>query len=95
MGPATRTLCGRLDAEAVTHGDSTGLEAFERLSAELERQDVHRAVARLRTYMLERLEAIGVIEAIGPDNIYPSVRTAVEGCVRKLSAQNDHEPQDS
>jgi hypothetical protein len=34
--------------------------------------------------MLERLETIGLAEAIGPENFYPSVRTAVEGCARKM-----------
>jgi MFS superfamily sulfate permease-like transporter len=81
------------DAEAVTHADSTGLEAFDRLFAELEREHVHLAVARLRTYMMERLERIGLAQAIGPDNFYPSVSSAVAGCVREMSAPSDPTPQ--
>jgi SulP family sulfate permease len=77
------------DAEAVTHADSTGLEALERLTAELEREHIHFAVARLRTYMLERFETIGLAKAIGPEHFYPSVRTAVDGCVREMSAEID------
>jgi SulP family sulfate permease len=73
------------DAEAVTHADATGLESFEQLVSELERENVHLAVARLRTYMLERLSASGVETAVGPDRFYPSVRAAVEGCVRAMS----------
>jgi MFS superfamily sulfate permease-like transporter len=72
------------DAGAVTHADSTGLEALEQLVADLEREQVHFAVAHLRTYMMERLETIGLAQAIGPENFYPSVRAAVEGCVRKM-----------
>ena len=72
------------DAGAVTHADSTGLEALEQLVADLEREHVHFAVARLRTYMMERLETIGLAKAIGPENFYPSVRTAVEGCLRRM-----------
>jgi MFS superfamily sulfate permease-like transporter len=72
------------DAEAVTHTDSTGLEALQQLVADLEREHVQFAVARLRTYMMDRLETIGLAKTIGPENFYPSVRTAVEGCVRKL-----------
>jgi high affinity sulfate transporter 1 len=74
------------DAEAVTHADSTGLEAFERLLHELEREQVHLAVARLRSYMLERFETIGIAQEIGAEHFYPSVRTAVEGCERELQA---------
>jgi SulP family sulfate permease len=73
------------DAEAVTHADSTGLEAFERLAGELERENVQLAVARLRTYMLESFETIGLTETIGPENFYPSVRAAVEGCATAMS----------
>ncbi len=74
------------DAEAVTHADATGLEAFAQLVSELEREHVQFAVARLRTYMLERLNASGVETAVGPDRFYPSVRAAVEGCVRAMAA---------
>jgi sulfate permease, SulP family len=77
------------DAEAVTHADSTGLEAFERLAAELEREKVQLAVARLRTYMLENFETIGLAETIGRENFYPSVRAAVEGCVRAMSIRRE------
>jgi high affinity sulfate transporter 1 len=77
------------DAEAVTHADSTGLEAFERLWGELEGEHVHLAVARLRTYMLERFDTIGLVRAIGPEHFYPSVRTAVEGCVSEMSARGE------
>jgi high affinity sulfate transporter 1 len=83
------------DAEAVTHADSTGLEAFERLTAELGREDVHLAVARLRTYMRERFEILGLEQAIGPENFYPSVRTAVDGCVGAMSAESDPIHEDS
>jgi high affinity sulfate transporter 1 len=76
------------DAEAVTHADSTGLEAFERLFAELEREDVHLAVARLRTYMMERFETIGLARAVGPQHFYPSVHAAVEGCMRELASDD-------
>jgi len=77
------------DAEAVTHADATGLEAFEELVSELEREHVHFAVARLRTYMLDRLNASGVETAVGPDRFYPSVHAAVEGCVREMAAAGE------
>ena len=71
------------DAEAVTHADSTGLDALEEVVRELGDDGVRLAVARLRTHMTERLVALGLVEAIGNERFYPSVRAAVDGCLRE------------
>ena len=63
------------DAEAVTHADSTGLEALETLANDLAREDITLVVARLRTRMQEEFE---MAAAIGEDRFYPSVRAAVD-----------------
>ena len=65
------------DAEAVTHVDSTGLDALDRLAKDLRAHEITLVVARLRTRMEEQLEAAGVTETIGSDRFYPSVRAAV------------------
>jgi sulfate permease, SulP family len=83
------------DAEAVTHADSTGLEALDRLYAELEREHVQFAVARLRTYMMERLVTIGLAERIGQEHFYPSVSSAVDACVREIRDDSDLARRDS
>jgi SulP family sulfate permease len=80
-----------LDAEAVTHADSTGLETVAQLADELERGGVRLAVARLRTRMLEHFEAAGLVHRIGPARFYPSVRAAVDGCLKELSREREEE----
>src|SRR6266545_4626385 len=66
------------DAEAVTHVDSTGLEALDRLAKDLRADEITLVVARLRTRMEEQFETGGVTETIGRERFYPSVRAAVE-----------------
>jgi SulP family sulfate permease len=70
------------DAEAVTHADSTGLEALRELTSDLKSEEITLVVARLRTRMQEHFELAGLTEAIGPERFYPSVRAAVDGYVR-------------
>ena len=66
------------DAEAVTHADSTGLEALEELTKDLRRDEITLAVARLRTRMQEQFELSGLTETIGADHFYPTVHAAVQ-----------------
>jgi len=69
------------DAEAVTHADSTGLEALQKLTKDLRRADITLVVARLRTRMQEQFEQAGVTETIGRESFHPTVRAAVAACV--------------
>jgi high affinity sulfate transporter 1 len=66
------------DAEAVTHADSTGLEALEELAKDLRRDEITLVVARLRTGMQEQFELSGLTETIGPQHFYPTVHAAVQ-----------------
>jgi MFS superfamily sulfate permease-like transporter len=75
------------DAEVITHTDSSGLEAIEQLTAELEREGVRLCVARVRTLQRERFEAFGLVELIGPDRFYPTVHAAVQACVEQMQAE--------
>jgi SulP family sulfate permease len=68
------------DAEAVTHVDSTGLEALDDLTKGLRRDGITLVVARLRTHLRSQLELGGVVDTIGPRRFYPSVRAAVDAC---------------
>jgi anti-anti-sigma factor len=68
------------DAEAVTHVDSTGLEALEQVTKDLRRDGITLVVARLKTRMEEQFELAGVTETIGRERFYPSVRAAVDAC---------------
>jgi high affinity sulfate transporter 1 len=76
-----------LDAEAVTSADSTGLEALMDLTRDLRRDGITLVVARLRTRMQDQLEAAGVLDAIGRERWYPSVRAAVGVCAGSRVAE--------
>ena len=68
-----------VDAEAVTHADTTGLKALVDLTGDLRRDEVTLVMARLRTHMQDQFEAAGAVDAIGRDHFYPTVRAAVDG----------------
>jgi MFS superfamily sulfate permease-like transporter len=65
-----------LDAEAITHVDSTGLEALEQLIDELDHEEVRLTVARLRSRMTDRFEEAGLVDKVGRDRFFPTVRAA-------------------
>jgi high affinity sulfate transporter 1 len=66
------------DAEAVTHIDATGLEALLDLANDLGRAGTTLVVARLRTQMQEQLVAGGVVDVLGAESFYPTIRAAVD-----------------
>ena len=74
------------DAESVTHVDSTGVEALRELAAELGRDGVGLVVARMRSHVQEGLASAGVVEAIGEERFFPTVRAAVAFCVEHDAA---------
>jgi MFS superfamily sulfate permease-like transporter len=76
------------DAEAVTHVDSTGMEALDSLAADLRSEGITLVVARFRTRMRDELELAGVVSTIGPENFYDTVEQAVAafGSARGASA---------
>jgi sulfate permease, SulP family len=76
-----------VDAEAVTHADSTGLEALAKLTKDLRRDEITLVVARLRTRMREQFELAGLTETIGSEHFHPTVRAAVEASARAEAAE--------
>jgi SulP family sulfate permease len=77
------------DAGAVTHADSTGLEALEQLTKDLRGDGITLVVARLGTRMNEQFELAGLTEIIGRKRFYPTVRAAVEACVNAETPGTD------
>jgi sulfate permease, SulP family len=69
------------DAEAVTHADSTGLEALDTLTNDLRRVDITLVVARLRTRLQGQFGVAGVTATIRSERFYPSVHAAVDAYV--------------
>jgi len=70
------------DAEAVTHADSTGLEALEALVKDLRREEITLVVVRLKARMQEEFALSGLSETIGPERFYPTVHAAVQAFER-------------
>lgn len=68
------------DAEGVTHVDATGVEALRELRVELDRDGIEVVVARMRAHVQEQLAHAGVMNAIGVDRFFPTVRAAVAHC---------------
>jgi SulP family sulfate permease len=71
-----------VDADAITHVDGTGLEALGEVAADLQRSEITLVVARLRTRMEEQFAAAGVLDLIGREHLYPTVRAAVDAFER-------------
>lgn len=74
-GPGLR--CVILDAEAISDFDSTAAEALESLDADLERLGVELWIARANEPLRQLLQTTGLMNRLGSEHIYPSVRAAV------------------
>ncbi len=85
-GARDPVACLVLDAEAIVHVDATGLEALSALAEGLRQGGITLVVARLRTRMEERLAAAGVLAAIGPEHLYPTVSAAVDAFAAPLAS---------
>jgi MFS superfamily sulfate permease-like transporter len=74
------------DAVAVTHVDTTGIEALEDVTNDLRREGIVLVVAHMRSRIVEQLRHAGLVDTIEEERFYPTVRAAVEGCVREQEA---------
>jgi MFS superfamily sulfate permease-like transporter len=74
-----------LDADAITHVDSTGLDALLDVTKDLRRDEITLVIARLRTRMEEQFETAGVLDEIGHGHLYPTVRAAVDACANRVN----------
>ena len=72
-----------LDADAMTHTDTTGLDALLDVTKDLRRDEITLVLARLRTRMEKQFEDAGVLDVIGPAQLYPTVRAAVDTCASR------------
>ena len=83
-----------LNVEANVEVDFTALEAMDSLRSELSDRGVVFALARVKQDLLARLEAFGLVEAIGTDRLFPTLPTAV-GAYREWVYSHPNSPPSS
>jgi sulfate permease, SulP family len=66
------------DAEALSHVDATGVETLTRLHHSLHEERTTLVFARLKSPMRQALRDAGILDLVGEDHVYPTVRAAVE-----------------
>jgi sulfate permease, SulP family len=66
------------DAEALSHVDATGADALERIYHSLREEGITLTLARLKGPMRHELRDAGVLDLVGEDHLYPTVRAAVQ-----------------
>jgi MFS superfamily sulfate permease-like transporter len=66
-----------IDGSTVNTVDSTGAEIIEALARDLARRGVRLALAGFRTGTRGMLERAGALAAIGPDSVYPTLKSAM------------------
>ena len=77
------------DAEAMTHVDTTGIEAVRELASALKREDIVLVFARLKDAVTTRFTEAELTELIGAENFYPTTRAAVAGCAAHATDPKD------
>lgn len=82
-GATTRTRWLVFDAEGVPTVDSTGTEMLEQLIDQLGTMGIELAVARAKGPLLDALDATGLTERIGIENLYPNIEAAVAACAAR------------
>jgi high affinity sulfate transporter 1 len=74
-----------LNVEANVEVDFTALEAMDTLRSEITDRGAVFALARVKQDLMARLEAFGLVEAIGTDRLFPTLPTAVDAYRRWIS----------
>ena len=70
-------------AEPITDVDSTAVEVLTELHEELRRREVDLCFAELKGPVKDRLRRYGLLEAIGEENVYPTIGLAVHAHVAR------------
>lgn len=86
-----------IDLDAATTMDMDGAQMLGKLSERLNKKNVKVFLARVDSDEIELLRKIGVLDEIGPQNVYESVRAAVAAAqkVDKVSRSNATDSQTS
>ena len=71
-----------IDAEAMNDIDITGAECLIRLNTELNRRGIIISLSHVRDPLRDKMERMGVVDAIGADHIYETTRDGVDAFIR-------------
>jgi MFS superfamily sulfate permease-like transporter len=66
------------DAEALNHTDVTGVRMLTELIESLRQESITFVLARLHGPTSDSLEEAGVLDLVGEEHVYPTVRSAVQ-----------------
>ena len=66
------------DAEALNHVDATGVRMLTEMIESLRKESITFVFARLHSPASDRLEDAGVLDLVGEEHVYPTVRAAVQ-----------------
>jgi sulfate permease, SulP family len=72
-----------VDAGAITHVDTSGLDMLTDLHAELAGKGIRLCLARVKGPISDIFERAGLIELLGADGMQPSVRSGVNAYLRR------------
>ncbi len=73
--PPPRTIL--VDAAAVTHIDTTGLDMLTELHDELSADSITLTFARIKGPVQDTLDRAGLTDQLGPEHVYPTIKAAV------------------
>jgi high affinity sulfate transporter 1 len=76
-GTATPVRWLVFDAEALNHVDASGVQMLSELIPSLARESITFVLARLKEPMTKYLADAGILNLVGDDHIFPTVRAAV------------------
>jgi MFS superfamily sulfate permease-like transporter len=77
-----------LNTEANVEVDITALDALDALRRELQARGIVFALARVKQDLRAQLDAFGLVTAVGPDHIFPTLPTAVAAYEQWRDAQS-------
>lgn len=76
-----------LNAAAITHVDTTGLDVLQEVHEELSRQGITLMLARVKGPVHDILEGAGLIVILGRENVFPTVHAGVSAYLGRSGAR--------
>lgn len=72
-----------LDGSAISDIDYTGAQMLARLATQFNADDIQFTIAHVSTHLRKLLVRYGLVNLIGTENIFPSVRSAIDSYCKK------------